>query len=160
MRTAETNPGKSTRRPNAVVGIVLAIIAAGFSTSSAQSSSPRSATVASGQLSKSSGDAFVEGYRAFQARDYALAADRLRVASHSNPVLADYALYFLCRAEQAENDLMGAAAGLTRLIHEYPTSVTPQRANSRSPKSNLPFTSTMTPPQLRHILSRPLRTMR
>jgi soluble lytic murein transglycosylase len=121
-------PGRITRRLNGLVGIVVAIIVAGAPTSGARSSRPGSAAVASGQLPGSSGDAFAQGYRAYRAGHYPLAADRLRAAAQGNPVLADYALYFLGRTEQARNDPAAAAAGLAQLIHEYPASALAPRA--------------------------------
>ncbi len=112
---------KTKRRVGVVIGVVAAVL---FVSSASPSSSQMSALAAvEGAPAQSSGDAFADGYRAFRAKDYATAADRLRAAVQSNPVLADYAHYFLGRTQQAQNDLAGAAASFTQLIHEYPTSV-------------------------------------
>jgi soluble lytic murein transglycosylase-like protein/TolA-binding protein len=126
MRTAETNQCRSRRHLNPVIGIVVVIIAAGAAPWYAHSTVP--ARLTPKQLPGSSGDALVDGYRAFRAGDYGLAVARLKVATQTNSVLRDYALYFLSRAQQARSDLGGAAAPLTQLIHECPTSALTSQA--------------------------------
>jgi soluble lytic murein transglycosylase len=112
---------ETMRRVGAVIGVVAAVVlASGAQPSNSQMSAPSAMEGAPAQLS---GDAFADGYRAYRAKNYALAADRLRAAAQSNPVLGDYALYFLGRAQQGQDDLAGAAASFTRLTNEYPASV-------------------------------------
>jgi soluble lytic murein transglycosylase len=115
---------KTKRRVGVVVGVVVAgLLVSGAPPSNSQMSAPAAVEGAPAQSTPASGDAFADGYRAFRANDHATAAERLRVAVQSDPVLADYALYFLGRTQQAENDLAGAAASFTQLVHEYPASV-------------------------------------
>ncbi len=112
---------KTKRRVGVVIGVVATLLlASGTQPSNSQMSAPVAMEAAPAQ---SSGIAFADGYRAYRAKNYAVAADRLRAAAQSNRVLADYALYFLGCAQQAQDDLAGAAASFSQLIHEYPSSV-------------------------------------
>jgi len=115
---------KTKRRVGAVTGVVVAVLlASSGSPSNSQVSGSAAVEGASEQTMASSNDAFADGYRAYRAKNYAVAADRLRAAEQSDPVLADYALYFLGRTQKAQDDLAGAAASFAALIHEYPASV-------------------------------------
>ncbi len=67
--------------------------------------------------------AFVDGYRAWKNRDYALASKRLDYAAAHFPVLRDYALFYLGLSKRDSGDLAGAATSFERLISEYPQSI-------------------------------------
>lgn len=71
----------------------------------------------------SPGQAFVEGYHAYQRHDLALAIDRMGYAAEHFPPLGDYALYYLGLAERDHGDLLAAAATLERMGRNYPQSV-------------------------------------
>lgn len=70
-----------------------------------------------------SAGAFVEGYRAFENRQYAVAAERLNYAVDHFPVLADYALFYLGLSRLQDGDPAAAASSFERLLREYPESV-------------------------------------
>jgi peptidoglycan lytic transglycosylase len=72
--------------------------------------------------------AFVDGYRAYQGRDYARAEARLGHAATNFPALADYALYYLGSAQRDAGDLNSAAATFERIEANYPQSVLVPRA--------------------------------
>lgn len=72
--------------------------------------------------------AFLDGYRAYQNRDYARAIERLKFAGDNFPALADYALYYLALAQIEQTDLNAAAETFDRLVKSYPQSVTLDRA--------------------------------
>ena len=67
--------------------------------------------------------AFVDGYRAYQAHDAAGAIAKLTDAANNFPALADYALFYLGCAQRDQRDLAGAAATFERLRNLYPQSV-------------------------------------
>src|SRR5580698_622703 len=59
--------------------------------------------------------AFVDGYTAYQRRDWLAAIERMQLAATQVPELVDYALFFQGRAQQENGDLAGGAATLQRL---------------------------------------------
>lgn len=67
--------------------------------------------------------AFVDGYTAYQRRDWLAAIERMQLAATQVPELVDYALFFQGRAQQENGDLAGGAATLQRLTASYPQSV-------------------------------------
>ena len=67
--------------------------------------------------------AFVEGYRAYQNREWPSVIERMELAVVQVPDLIDYALFFQARAQRETGDLAGAAATLRRLTASYPQSV-------------------------------------
>ncbi len=67
--------------------------------------------------------AFVEGYRAYQNRDWPTVVERMQLATVQVPDLIDYALFFQGRAQSESGDLAGAAATFQRLTASYPQSV-------------------------------------
>lgn len=72
--------------------------------------------------------AFVEGYNAYQRRDWPAAIERMQLAAAQVPDLIDYALFFQGRAQRESGDLAGAAAALRRLTASYPQSVLADQA--------------------------------
>jgi peptidoglycan lytic transglycosylase len=72
--------------------------------------------------------AFVEGYNAYQRRDWPATIERMRLVEARVPDLIDYALFFLGRAQRENGDLPGAAATLARLTASYPQSVLADQA--------------------------------
>ncbi|MGH8011322.1 MAG: transglycosylase SLT domain-containing protein [Candidatus Binataceae bacterium] len=67
--------------------------------------------------------AFVEGYQAYRNHDTLGAIERFQFASRSFPDLADYALYYLGMARQANGELQPAADSFRDLYTQYPQSV-------------------------------------
>src|SRR5262249_46299541 len=86
------------------------------------------ATLLASPRASLAGDPFVDGYKAYKSRDYTRAVEQLKLASESNPALADYALFYLGRAEREQGETAGAAAAYTRLVHDFPQSVLAPRA--------------------------------
>jgi soluble lytic murein transglycosylase len=74
--------------------------------------------------SASPSQAFLEGYRAYQNHDLAMATERLGYASDHYPQLADYALYYRGLAQRDSGDLAASAATFEKLVRTYPESVT------------------------------------
>jgi soluble lytic murein transglycosylase len=68
-------------------------------------------------------EAFVDGYRAFEKRQYAVASERLSYAASALPTLADYALYYLGRSQLENGEPAAAAKSFERLLRDYPESV-------------------------------------
>ncbi len=68
--------------------------------------------------------AFLNGFRAYQSRDYPRAIENLKYAADHSPTLGDHALYYLALAQHDQGDLSGSAETLERLIKTYPRSVT------------------------------------
>lgn len=73
--------------------------------------------------------AFLEGYKAYRARDLEFAAASLSFAADRAPPLADYALYFLGSAERDLGREVEAEAAMRRLVGIYPQSVFAERGN-------------------------------
>ncbi len=67
--------------------------------------------------------AFVEGVRAVQGRDFPMAIGRLQLAVAKLPEVGDYALFYLGRALDGNGDRQGAADAYRRLGETYPQSV-------------------------------------
>ncbi len=67
--------------------------------------------------------AFVDGYRAYQAQDFAHAARSLSYAADRFTELRDYALFFLASAERELGHDESAAAIFARVVSSYPQSV-------------------------------------
>ncbi len=85
----------------------------------------RAATSAQGAAATSGApsEAFVDGYRAFENRQYGVASERLGYAASHFPTLADYALYYLGRAQMENGEPAAAVTSFERLLREYPESV-------------------------------------
>ncbi|HVC43598.1 MAG TPA: transglycosylase SLT domain-containing protein [Candidatus Binataceae bacterium] len=66
---------------------------------------------------------FADGYRAYQARDWPGTIERMQLVATRVPDLADYALFYLARAQRANGDPSAAAATMERLATDYPHSV-------------------------------------
>lgn len=66
---------------------------------------------------------FVEGLRAAQSGDYAMAVGRLQLAATTLPAVGDYALFYLAYAQDGNGDRADAAATYRRVAEEYPQSV-------------------------------------
>ncbi len=86
------------------------------------------ATLLTSRRASSAGDPFADGYNAYKSRDYTRAVEQLKLASESNPTLADYALFYLARAQRAQGETAGAAAAYTKLVQDFPQSVLTPRA--------------------------------
>lgn len=67
--------------------------------------------------------AFVEGVRAVQRRDFPMAIGRLQLAAAKLPEVGDYALFYLGHALEGNGDRPGAADAYRRLAETYPQSV-------------------------------------
>jgi tetratricopeptide (TPR) repeat protein len=67
--------------------------------------------------------AFVEGVRAVQGRDFPTAVGRLQLAVAKLPEVGDYALFYLGRAQEGNGDRQGAADAYRLLGETYPQSV-------------------------------------
>ncbi len=67
--------------------------------------------------------AFLNGYRAYQSRDYPRAIENLKFAADRFPTLGDHALYYLALAQHDQGDLNASAETLDRLVKMYPSSV-------------------------------------
>jgi soluble lytic murein transglycosylase len=74
--------------------------------------------------------AFVEGHQAYERRDFALAADRMKLAAAGYPQLGDYALFYLASAQRAQGDQAGAAASFRRVLESYPQSIVRKRGEA------------------------------
>jgi soluble lytic murein transglycosylase len=72
--------------------------------------------------------AFVEGYHAYQRRDWPAAIERMQLAAAQVPDLVDYALFYQGLAQRESGDLAGAAATLRRLMAGYPQSILADQA--------------------------------
>jgi peptidoglycan lytic transglycosylase len=72
--------------------------------------------------------AFVEGYKAYSARDYVFAARCFEFAADRYPELADHSLYFLSESDSKFGARAEAETALERLIARYPQSVFAERA--------------------------------
>jgi soluble lytic murein transglycosylase len=72
--------------------------------------------------------AFVEGYNAYQHRDWPAAIVRMQLAAARVPDLIDYALFFQARSQRESGDLTDAAATFRRLVASYPQSVLADQA--------------------------------
>ncbi|HVA81535.1 MAG TPA: transglycosylase SLT domain-containing protein [Candidatus Binataceae bacterium] len=110
--------------------ILAAVLLYGCASAAARSSAARAASspvaAAAPALAAPPADArqaFAQGYRAYQARDYDTAQTKLTYAANNSPALADYALFYLGSAERDQGDLAGAAASFERLRNLYPDSV-------------------------------------
>ena len=68
--------------------------------------------------------AFLNGFRAYQNRDYPRAIENLKYAADHSSTLGDHALYYLALAQHDQSDLNGSAETLDRLVKTYPRSVT------------------------------------
>ncbi|MGA2410568.1 MAG: transglycosylase SLT domain-containing protein [Candidatus Binataceae bacterium] len=66
---------------------------------------------------------FVEGYQAYQNRDWIGTIERMQLAAAQVPELADYALYYQASAERQNNNAPAAAADFAQLASAYPLSV-------------------------------------
>ncbi len=73
--------------------------------------------------------AFVEGYEAYQRRDYFAVIERMQLVAKSLPGLADYALYYLGEAQRANGDSQDAALAFGELTQSYPQSVLADAGN-------------------------------
>jgi soluble lytic murein transglycosylase len=69
------------------------------------------------------GQAFVEGYRAYQQADFPVVIGRMQLASAKLPEVADYALFYLASAQAKLNNQAQAADTYRRLFTRYPQSV-------------------------------------
>jgi soluble lytic murein transglycosylase len=67
--------------------------------------------------------AFVEGYQAFQRRDFAAVISPMQLAVAKLPDVGDYALYYLGTAQLETGDLLNAAGNYRRLMETYPASI-------------------------------------
>jgi soluble lytic murein transglycosylase len=83
--------------------------------------------------------AFVEGYQAYQRRDYVAAIERMQYAARNMPELADYALYYLGESQRANGDKEGAAQTLSELVQNYPQSVLADTAGLEYARLELDF---------------------
>jgi soluble lytic murein transglycosylase len=72
--------------------------------------------------------AFVEGYNAYQRRDWPAAIERMQLAAAQVPDLIDYALFYQGLAQRESGDPTAAAATLRRLTASYPQSVLADQA--------------------------------
>lgn len=126
------------RRAGAV-SIFCAMLASGCASARAQAPAPSeaaspapspTASAPTAENPPSDGrTAFVDGYRAFQARDAARAIAQLKFAVDNFPALGDYALFYLGAAQRDTGDLSGAASTLERLGLDYPQSVLVNRGD-------------------------------
>jgi peptidoglycan lytic transglycosylase len=67
--------------------------------------------------------AFLEGYGAYQRKDYFETIERMQLAAKTLPELADYALFYLGQAERASGNAQDAAQAFRQLMQDYPQSV-------------------------------------
>lgn len=67
--------------------------------------------------------AFLEGYQAFQRRDFVAVISPMQLAVAKLPDAGDYALYYLAAAQAQTGDLANAAANYRRLEDSYPASI-------------------------------------
>jgi len=67
--------------------------------------------------------AFLDGYRAYEAHDLPHAAERLAVAADTYPQLGDYALLYLGYAQRDMGNLDAAQSSFNRIVETYPQSV-------------------------------------
>ncbi|HXZ89381.1 MAG TPA: transglycosylase SLT domain-containing protein [Candidatus Binataceae bacterium] len=67
--------------------------------------------------------AFLEGYGAYQRRDYFETIERMQLAAKTLPDLADYALFYLGQADRASGNKPDAAQAFHQLMQDYPQSV-------------------------------------
>src|SRR5438445_11555478 len=72
--------------------------------------------------------AFVEGYRAYVAKDFSTAITRLTYAAENYTQLGDYALFYLADSQRQAGDLNAATMSANRLIENYPQSILAGRA--------------------------------
>jgi soluble lytic murein transglycosylase len=90
----------------------------------ATSAAPVVASAAAPDVPPTDGQtAFLNGYRAYQNRDYPRAIENLKYARDHFFTLGDYALYYLALAQHDQGDLNGSAETLVRLVKMYPGSV-------------------------------------
>jgi soluble lytic murein transglycosylase len=68
--------------------------------------------------------AFLNGFRAYQNRDYPRAIENLKYAADYSPTLGDHALLLLALAQSYQNDVNASVDTLERLVKAYPQSVT------------------------------------
>ncbi len=67
--------------------------------------------------------AFVAGYDAYSKGDYATAVAQLGYAAKHFPVLADYALFYLGKAQLSHGNYAAAVSNFRQLLNHYPQSV-------------------------------------
>ncbi len=67
--------------------------------------------------------AFLDGYRAYQAATPGAAIEKFKLAASGDPALADYALYYQGLAERDAGSRDSAVATLSRILTDYPQSV-------------------------------------
>ena len=90
----------------------------------ATSAAPVVASAAAPDVPPTDGQtAFLNGYRAYQSRDYPRAIENLKYAADHFPTLGDHALYYLGLAQHDQGDLNASAETLDRLVKTYPRSV-------------------------------------
>ncbi len=92
-------------------------------TQPARSSTPASSPPAAAATPSDARAAFVDGYRAYKARDFERAAQLLSYAADRFTELRDYALFYLACAERELGRDESAAAAFARLVSAYPQSV-------------------------------------
>lgn len=73
--------------------------------------------------SASPAKAFVTGYEAYSKGDYATAVAQLGYAAKHFPVLADYALFYLGKAQLSHGNYAAAVSNFKQLLSLYPQSV-------------------------------------
>ncbi len=74
------------------------------------------------------GQAFVEGYEAYQRADFPVVIGRMQLASAKLPEVGDYALFYLGGAQAKLNDEQDAAESYRRLFTSYPQSILTETA--------------------------------
>ncbi|HZP46029.1 MAG TPA: transglycosylase SLT domain-containing protein [Candidatus Binataceae bacterium] len=67
--------------------------------------------------------ALVEGYRAYERRDFATTISAMQLVLAKLPEAADYAAYYLASAQAQTGDLINAAANYRHLQDNYPSSI-------------------------------------
>jgi peptidoglycan lytic transglycosylase len=82
-------------------------------------------------------EAFLDGYRAYQNRDYGRAEQQLAIASANFPELADYALFYLASAQRDSGNLTSAAATFASVAADFPQSVLAGRAQLETARALL-----------------------
>lgn len=107
----------------AVAFLFLAVFASGCAAAAVKTPSALADQSAATSAPANGRQAFIDGYRALQARHTQHAIAQLSYAADHYPTLADYATFYLGQARHQAGDLPGAAAAFEELRREYPRSV-------------------------------------